>query len=234
MIKRYQSNYSNEVHQLIVSPSKHFYVTGSGELKYQKKPFELKLSNIAQEKKTHTIHYLLRDHFSRLFYWEICSSDTPLPIHDFLFRAWSKKTEHPLYGLPDYMTIPKNVQSYYTGLLDFVEAIGISYLKVTSGFQGGVRDIRTIEDELRMVDFYLGDMKYQNSNPQFEDVSKIAAEICSRFIDISYNKPTKKEIWISGIASDESMPVPKSYEAFKDAYLRTQQGKFSRSKKPRG
>jgi len=37
MIKRYQSNHSNEVHQLIVTPSKHYFVTSNGTFKYQKK-----------------------------------------------------------------------------------------------------------------------------------------------------------------------------------------------------
>ncbi len=114
--------------------------------------------NRCTEKKNHTIHYLLRDHFSGLFYWEICSSDDLLPIYEFLYRAWSKRTDHPLYGIPDYMTVPQNVQVNFPNVLQFIEKIGISYLKVTSGFQGGVRDIRTIEDELRMVDFYLGDV----------------------------------------------------------------------------
>ena len=36
-MNRYQSNYSNEVHQLIVTPSKHFFVARNGILKYQKK-----------------------------------------------------------------------------------------------------------------------------------------------------------------------------------------------------
>lgn len=223
MIKRYQSNHSNEVHQLIVSPSKHYYVTSSGTFKYQKKPFELKLENVDQAKKIHTIHYLIRDHFSGLFYWEICSSIAPIPIYEFLFRAWNKKAEHPLYGIPNFMTIPKNVQSYFPGLMSFIEKTGITYIKVTSGFQGGVRDIRTIEDELKMVGFYLSDMQYSKEYPHFKEVSKKAPEIFNRFIDNSYIKPTKKEVWISGIASEQKIFIPKSMKDFKEMYLGTQQ-----------
>ena len=37
----YQTNYPNEVHQLNVSLSKHLYVLKNGEIKNQKKPFDL-------------------------------------------------------------------------------------------------------------------------------------------------------------------------------------------------
>ena len=52
--------------------------------------------------------------------WEICTSIAPIPIHKFLFRAWNKKEKHPLYGIPDYMTIPKNVQLYFPDLINFI------------------------------------------------------------------------------------------------------------------
>jgi hypothetical protein len=223
MIKRYQSNYSNEVHQLIVSPSKHYYVTNSGIFKYQKKPFEIKLENIEQAKKIHTIHYLLRDHFSGLFYWEICSSNALIPIYAFLFRAWIKKQCHPLYGIPDFMTVPKNVQSYFPGLLGFIEKIGVTYIKVTSGFQGGVRDIRTIEDELRLAGFDYVNPHLSQKEPPFDLVLGRAPEICRRFSDSLYRKPSKKEAWLSGLESEERINVPKRLKTFEESYLSTQQ-----------
>jgi len=224
MIKRYQSNYSNEVHQLIVSPSKHYYVTSSGAFKYQKKPFELKLENIDQVKKIHTIHYLLRDHFSGLFYWEICSSNAPIPIYEFLFRAWSKKQYHPLYGIPDFIAVPKNVQSYFPGLISFIEKISVTYIKVTSGFQGGVRDIRTIEDELRIAGFDYINPHQSQKEPPFDLVLERMPEICRRFSDSLYQKPSKKEVWLSGIESEDKINVPKRLKTFEESYHSTQQG----------
>lgn len=223
MIKRYQSNYSNEVHQLIVSPSKHYYVTSSGTFKYQKKPFELKLENIEQSKKNHIIHYLLRDHFSGLFYWEICSSNAPILIHGFLFRAWSKKQYHPLYGVPDFITVPKNVQSYFPNLISFIERIGVTYIKVTSGFQGGVRDIRTVEDELKLAGFDYSKPHQSLKEPPFDLVLERAPEICSRFSDSFYRKPSKKEVWVSGLESEDRIYVPKALKSFVELYYSTQQ-----------
>lgn len=181
MIKRYQSDYSNEVHQLIVSPSKHYYVTRSGTFKYQNKPFELELEKANKTNKTQIIHYLIRDHFSGLFYWEICSSDSPIPIYEFLFRAWSKKGHHPLYGMPDFLTVPKNVDSYFQGLINFIEKLGVTHIKVTSGFQGGVRDIRTIEDELKYAGFDFVNPHQSLKEPPFKLVLERAPEICKRF-----------------------------------------------------
>ncbi len=223
MIKRYQSDYSNEVHQLIVSPSKHYYVTNSGVFKYQKKPFELKLEKIDQAKKIHTIHYLLRDHFSGLFYWEICSSNALIPIYEFLYRAWSKKKFHPLYGIPDFMTVPKNVQSYFPGLIRFIEKIDVTYIKVTSGFQGGVRDIRTIEDELMLAGFDFANPHLSQKEPPFDLVLERMPEICGRFYDSLYRKPSKKEVWLSGIESEHKIIGPKSLKMFEELYYGTQQ-----------
>jgi hypothetical protein len=43
MAREYASNYSNEVHQLIVSVSRHYFITRQGFLKHQKKPLEVNL-----------------------------------------------------------------------------------------------------------------------------------------------------------------------------------------------
>ena len=223
MIKCYQSDYSNEVHQLIVSPSKHFFVTSKGTFKYQKKPFEVKLETISSTKKLHIIHYLIRDHFSGLFYWELCQSIEPIPIYDFLFRAWSKKERNYLYGIPDYMTIPKNTQTYFPNLLNFIEKLGISYIKVTSGFQGGVRNIKTIEDRLRYVGFDYNNPSLFLEEPDFDLVLERAPEICRKLSDSSYRKPSKKDVWLSGIESDQKLIVPKSLDVFQELYYSTQQ-----------
>jgi len=218
VIKRYQSNYSNEVHQLIVSPSKHYYVAKNGTFKYQKKPFEINLKNVRDSKKNHVIHFLIRDHFSGLFYWEICSADSPLLIHEFLYRAWRKKESHPLYGIPDFLTIPKNVQSYFPNIVKFIEKIGVTYIKVTSGFQGGVRDIRTIENELRFVGLDYGNPFQSTEEPSFELVLERMPKVCARFIDKSFTGPSKKAVWESGFDPDFKTYFPKNLESFDKFY----------------
>jgi len=225
-MKRYQSRRSNEVHQLIVTPSKHFYVTRKGVLKYQKKPFEIKLEGCENQKKTHIIHYLIRDHFSGLVYWQICAADAIIPIHEFLFNAWTKKENQLFYGMPFYMTIPKNAQQFFPGLLNFIEALGINYIKVTSGFQGGVRDIRTIEEELRCAGLFLGNTtQFQNDLP-FDLILEKTHEICTRLSDNFYKKPSKKDVWLSGFRANQEIYIPHSEKIFKTTYKKARESEL--------
>ena len=217
-MKRYQSRHSNEVHQLIVTSSKHFYVTRKGILKYQKKPFDIKLGDYKNQKKTHIIHYLIRDHFSGLVYWEICTNDTIIPIHEFLFKAWRKKETQSFYGMPFHMTIPKNAHQFFHGLVNFIEMLGINYVKVTSGFQGGVRDIRTIEEELRCAGLFLGNPTQFQTDLPLDLVLEKTHEICTRLSDNFYKKPSKKDVWLSGFGPDQEIYIPHSADLFKDTY----------------
>jgi hypothetical protein len=67
MYVHYQTNYSIEVHQLIICISKHLYVTKSGPIKYQQKSFDVSLAKVDKAEKEHLVHYLIRDHFSGVF-----------------------------------------------------------------------------------------------------------------------------------------------------------------------
>lgn len=217
-MKRYQTDFSNEVHQLIVSPSKHFYVAKDRTLKYQKKPFEVNLNNITNSKKTHVVHFLIRDHFSGLFYWEICPSDSILLIHEFLFRAWSKKENHPFYGVPEFLTIPTKIQSYFPNIVKFVEKIGTTYLKVTSGFQGGVRDIRTVEDELGYAHSFADGPFSSKKDPDFQEIVNYIPGLCKRFFEYSISGPSKKNVWESGFGPDSKIYIPESLDSFRNIY----------------
>ncbi|HEX8708810.1 MAG TPA: hypothetical protein VF723_11250 [Pyrinomonadaceae bacterium] len=148
---RYKSDYPNQVHQLVVSVSRHLHITKSGYVRYRKKEFDLNLQNVAKSDREHVVHYLIRDHFSGLFYGEVCSSSDLMPVEDFLLRAWSKKDEYIFFGIPSYLSIPKTVSTTFPEVHDFIQSLGIDTVEVTSGFQGGVRDIRTWENYLRQL-----------------------------------------------------------------------------------
>ena len=95
----YRSDYTNQVHQLIVSVSKHFYILKSGDLMHRRKPMEIKLPKIEQSPREHIVHYLIRDHFSGAFYAEMCSARAMMPLEEFLYRAWSKKESYRSVGV---------------------------------------------------------------------------------------------------------------------------------------
>lgn len=149
-MKSYRSEHPNHVHQLTVSASKHYYITKDGRLKYQHKPMEIRLDALEHSDRTHVVHYIIRDHFSGLFYSEIAASASLPPVEYFLNRAWRKKDEYVFCGIPKLLTIPQRVETIFPTVKTSVLALGVGLIEVTSGFQGGVRDVRTVEDWLKL------------------------------------------------------------------------------------
>lgn len=149
-MKSYRSEHPNHVHQLTVSTSKHYYVTKDGRLKYQHKPMEIRLDTLAQSDRTHIVHFIIRDHCSGLFYSEIAASTSLPPVEQFLNRAWSRKEECVFCGIPKLLTVPQRVEAVFPTVKTSVSALGVGVVEVTSGFQGGVRDVRTVEDWLKL------------------------------------------------------------------------------------
>ena len=64
MTQRLVSEYSNQLHQLLVSVSKHLYFGSDGQVKYQEKPMEVNISNCSKSRREHLVYYILRDHYS--------------------------------------------------------------------------------------------------------------------------------------------------------------------------
>uniref|UniRef100_UPI0035C776E8 hypothetical protein n=1 Tax=Serratia quinivorans TaxID=137545 RepID=UPI0035C776E8 len=151
MLNRYQSTHANQIHQLSVSVSKHYYASRDGLLKFQKKAFDVSLANAKKSDKDHLVIYSLRDHFSGLFYIELAFLSTRVPVQAFLARAWGEKTDADvvLYGLPDFLMVPKTVSMAFPGIDERVAAQNIELLPVTSGFQsGGLMAVKAVENYL--------------------------------------------------------------------------------------
>lgn len=64
MIYHYESYFSNHVHQLVVSISKHLYLLKNKEIKYQKKFFNINLKNYSKSTKSHLVRCIIEDYFS--------------------------------------------------------------------------------------------------------------------------------------------------------------------------
>ena len=148
MIQRYRSKYPNHVHQLAGSVSRHFYAGTDGLLKYQKKPFEVSLINVSEQRRRHMIVYTVRDHCSGLFYAEIYFGPAVPSILRFLDRAWSPKSDYIFHGVPELLLFPRTLDRAFPKLKALAVSLGVGLPEVTSGFQSGIRDIRTIEDNL--------------------------------------------------------------------------------------
>lgn len=193
MFVTYKTDYSNHVHQLIVSVSRHYYVTREGKYKYQKKPFEVQLENLTSPK-THIVHYLIRDHFSGLFYAEIVDSKNLICIFDFLKRAWTGESEFPFGGIPWGITVPKNVQRLWPDLVPWLIGLKMEVIEVTSGFQGGIRDVRTWETRLNWAQYDSG------FPPDYSEVRSKAINTCLEIATWSARgEETRKEKWLRNL-----------------------------------
>jgi len=146
----YSTDFANQVHQLTVVVSKHYWITKEKIVKYQHKPMEWKLINVSESQKAQLVIYSVRDHFSGLFYSAAAPSVSLRPAAGFLAEAWAKKSEHYFSGVPVYLTVPDTVEAAFPGTRDFAMSQGVKLTTVTSGFQGGIRDIRTIEGRLKL------------------------------------------------------------------------------------
>lgn len=144
----YRTYYPNEVHQLIVSVSKHMHVLKNGQMRYQNKPMEAVLANCMDSPKDHVVHYLIRDHFSGAMYAEVSRSSSLMALQEFLHRAWAPKEDYEFCGMPEAITIPNTVLTAFPRTERLMDRLGIEVIKATSGFQAGVRDLKTWEDYL--------------------------------------------------------------------------------------
>lgn len=190
----YRSDYPNQVHQLIVSVSKHFFLTKNGRVKFQKKKLEYSLANLQQSEKELVVHYLVRDHFSGAFYAEATSSLQLNPVEEFLTRAWSIKDEYVFCGQPENLSIPRTVSDAFPNLLSWVDSHGITRFDVTSGFQGGIRDVPTWENYLRMV-FALGE------ETKLSEVRGKAARISNYLNEAHGDRASKIAQWIRHVGT---------------------------------
>jgi hypothetical protein len=193
----YQSNYSNEVHQLIVCVSKHLYATKTGLIKQQQKSFDLSLAKVDKTEKEHVVHYLIRDHFSGVFYAEIHSSKALIPVEEFLFRAWSPKQDYPFHGMPECILVPKTVSDRFPSINRLICEYDIAPIEVTCGFQSGtIQDVKTWESHVRQLS-NLGTLS---------DILQWQAEILQKWTPVECAKETA---WLNNGLSNRDSKIEK-------------------------
>lgn len=176
MHRQLVSDYSNQLHQLLVSVSRHYYFGNDGYLRYQKKTLDVDLKNAYKSRKEHLVYYILRDHYSGTFAFRMATTKRPLPLADFLYYAWSeekKEEEKFIYGLPDALLVPKTVTT--DGLFTALESLDIMPLHPQSGFASGVRIFRDIE---QLLSYYLS----ETVDHRLEGVDKLRLKICQYLI----------------------------------------------------
>jgi hypothetical protein len=185
-MQRYRSLHPNHVHQLTVSVSKHYWLTNDGILKFQHKKMEVPLDKVDASKKTHLIHYIIRDHFSGVVYSEVATSRKNISLEEFMFRAWNQKDRFVFCGIPVFLTVPKTVENVFPNIKQKVSRLGVEFPTVTSGFQAGVRDVKTIEEYMK---FY-AELPFEENHSKINDTHIYVSTMDSRT-----GKQSKIELW---------------------------------------
>jgi tetratricopeptide (TPR) repeat protein len=201
MSKQVITEYSNQLHQLLVSVSKHLYITKNGLIKYQEKPMEVNINNYHKSRKEHLVYYILRDHFSGSFVLQITGTKSLISLPAFLYYAWSKGTEEEekyLWGIPGAVFVPKLISS--AGLLAGLDKLGVQPLNPPSGFASGVRIIRDIEENLY---FLLG----RTVKHTVEDINNKKNIIYQYLINPSYAE-SKFDKWRHNLPPGHPREVP--------------------------
>ncbi|NLW47161.1 MAG: hypothetical protein GXY86_07475 [Firmicutes bacterium] len=169
MTLSYITEQSNQLHQLLVSVSRHFYITKDGFLTYQEKSMEVNLKSLGKSKKEHLVYYIVRDHFSGNFVIKLTTSTALIPLAEFLHYAWSGPAEGKyLWGMPGFLWVPKTIaiSEFFKGL----EVLGVIADNPPSGFASGIRIIPSIEEQLLFIMARLSEPTLEIMNQRLDEV----------------------------------------------------------------
>jgi len=197
-MQTYRSLYPNHTHQLTVSVSKHYWITNEGILKYQHKKMEVSLDKITRSKKNHLIHYIVRDHCSGVVYSEVSTSRKNITLTEFLYRAWNKKNDFAFCGIPELLTIPQIIEKLFPGILESISLLGVQFPKVTSGFQAGVGDVKTLEEYMKFYTEQLFENNHEKLNKTYTFIATMNART---------GKQSKIDLWCNHVGSVRVPPA---------------------------
>ena len=190
MQQNYRSEYTNHAHQLNVAVSRHLVLTKKGVVRYQEKPIEGARAKAVNP----LIFCVVRDHLSGTFYAEVHHGNAPTDVRAFLLRAWQKKSTCVFCGLPTLLICPASQTAALDSFCDF---FGVKLLSATSGFQGGVRDIRELTNMVRW-----------GLNDSFAGAERQVTLQMTRNDDMEsrVEKSKKRELWQHGLTQPLVLP----------------------------
>jgi hypothetical protein len=113
------------------------------------------------------------------FYGELHGVDTKNDLAGFLARAWAKKADHFMHGLPEILNIPSVVHKdqFYCGGIEFVAKHGgVALGDLPSGFSAGVHAVRLFENQVEQHLYYPG----SGNRIQLEVIQSCSAAISNR------------------------------------------------------
>lgn len=115
----------------------------------------------------------MRDHYSGLFYAEMCRHDQLINLGDFLYRAWSKKAEEHSHfvGVPEHLLVPQVVIEKWPEIKKVCKEYGIPLHRPKSGFEAGSIAVKNWHNAV-----YSGLMYTENNH--FDNLKEIQKFLC--------------------------------------------------------
>ena len=201
--------FSNQAHQLMVTVSRHFYLTAKGILTYQEKPNTVTLKNCRGSKKELLVYHVVIDRFSGNFIFQVVTTRQMFPLAEFLYHAWqSDKAEAHFWGLPDNLAIPKAISS--PALFEGLKKVGVAPFNPTVGFSSGGHVIKALEEHLWSQILYRSTLHFKAS------IELHKANIYDSILGLSAHGDCRK-IWQDNLHSGHPKKVP-AYKAFVSAF----------------
>lgn len=129
---------------LFISQSKHLYLTKSGHLRRQEKPLDIRTAGA----KRMLTRLVVLDVDTGSVYGEYHEQESTKDLIGFLARAWSRKWQHPMKGLPHILNVPAIAlkdETYRTDLEFVVRHTTVRLSELPSGFSAGVHALKQFE-----------------------------------------------------------------------------------------
>ena len=182
----YRTEYANQLHQLLVSISKHFYIRKDGLVTCQEKPIEVNFGNYRKSRKDHLVYYVLRDHYSGNLAFRIATVDKLYPLAAFLYEVWQNGDgELSFQGMPKDLWVPKTIAT--TQLFAGLQKLGVRADYPPSGFASGIRAIRDLEEQLFI---FMGSY----SDHTLENIARYANEMRKSMLSVT-SQGDRRELW---------------------------------------
>lgn len=195
----YQTDHSNELHQLLVSVSKYLFLNKDGLIFMRDEPLDVTLKNAQKTGKNHLVFYVLRDHYSGNFAYRIAVVGALPPLAEFLYDTWNNENgSGVLWGTPKEVWVPKTIAS--PELLEGLDRLGVRPGHPPSGFASGVQAIKSLEEAL-----YIWLMRH--SIPTLANLERSNESILHEMLWYS-PKGDRRELWVKHLPSGHPVKPP--------------------------
>lgn len=115
-------------------------------------------------------------------------------------RAWRKDAGQYLWGLPDYISIPKSIAS--PQLMNGLQKLGVQCFHPSSGFTSGVRVLHDIEYHLAFLLRRIVDHRPENVNRHYKE------KIYNYLLKLGYGDMDKFKIWQTYLPAGHPREIP--------------------------